>query len=322
MSIKKEIKQKAKTKAIKKVKNIASDKKASESNKPGKKGLLMSVISAIIVAIAGFFVYDQVINLENSGDMLVHFIDVGQGDAVLIQTSQGSVLIDGGDNSAGPILLDYLHRVGITELTYIVATHPHADHIGGLIPVINNFPVGTVVMPDATHTTVTFERFITAIEENDVDVQEAIVGDTFYIESNTHRALFYIIAPNYAFTSLNDLSVGLRVEFGDRSLIFTGDAEEDGEMAIVNAGHNIYSDVLHVGHHGSRTSTIPEFLEAVSPTIAVINVGRNNRYGHPHEPVLDRLNEIGATIFRTDIQGHIILSTDGVSISVDYEGVN
>jgi len=272
------------------------------------------IIGAIIFA--GYWGYTNVINPDivlADGEAAVHFIDVGQGDSVLVQTNQGSVLIDGGDNHMGDRVVTYLRNAGISELTYVIATHPHADHIGGLIAVLNEFPVGTLIMPPVTHTTRTFERFLDAIENNDVPLKEPVAGNTFSVGD----AVFTIIAPNSSgHQNLNDYSVSVRIVVGSTSFIVTGDAEEISELEMIQAGHYLSADALRVGHHGSRTSTTQEFLDAVNPSIAVISVGRDNGHGHPHRVVMDRLQDAGIRIYRTDEHGHIVMVTDGTYISI------
>jgi beta-lactamase superfamily II metal-dependent hydrolase len=265
-------------------------------------------------AILGFF-NDMPPNLPD-GEILVHFIDVGQGDAVLVQTAAGAMLIDGGDNPMGRRVMDYLRGVGISELTYVIATHPHADHIGGLVTVLNEMPVGTVIMPPRAHTTRTFERFLDALEQSPATVREPVVGANISLGD----AVFTIIAPNNTGDGrgINDYSIGLRLDFGATSFIFTGDAEVLSETEMLAAGHNLRADVLHVGHHGSTTSTTQDFLSAVNPSIAVISVGADNGFGHPHGAVMNRLNNAGIRIYRTDIHGNIIIATDGINLHINH----
>ena len=276
----------------------------------------MTVFILALIAVVGYFGFDAFANSPlpvslEPGQAAVHFIDVGQGDAVLIQTTDGHIMIDGGDNHMGERVVQYLHDAGVQELAYVIATHPHADHIGGLIEVLNTFPVGTLIMPPVAHTTRTFERFLNAIEENDVSLRGPTVGSTFSVGD----AVFTIIAPNSSgHANLNNYSVSIRMVLGDTSFIFTGDAELESEMEMILAGHTLYADVLHVGHHGSSTSTTQAFFDAVSPSIAVIQLGANNTYGHPHREVRDRLD--GIRVYRNDEHGHIVLVTDGETITV------
>jgi len=282
---------------------------------PRRRWTLLPLLIIVVFAIVGYFGYSFAnpllpVDLE-SGQAAVHFIDVGQGDAVLIQTTEGHALIDGGDNHMGERVVQHLRDAGVSELSYVIATHPHADHIGGLIDVLDTFPVGTLILPNVAHTTQTFERFLDAIENNNVQLREPVAGSTFYVGD----AVFTIIAPNsYGHANLNNYSVSMRMVLGDTSFIFTGDAEVDSEMEMISAGHVLYSDVLHVGHHGSSTSTTQEFFDAVSPEIAVIQLSADNTYGHPHREVRDRL--AGVAVYRSDEHGDIILVTDGESITV------
>ena len=250
------------------------------------------------------------------GNIEMHFVDVGQADAVFIITDGGTMLIDAGSNRShsGPRLVEYLHDLGVTEITYVVATHPHEDHIGGMHLVLNEFTIGEVLMPDITHTTRTFERMITAIEDNNIPTRAPEVGSTI----NLGGAVFTVIHPNSdRYSNLNDWSISFRMQFGNVSMVTTGDAEARAEREMIEAGHYLNADILRLGHHGSRTSTTQEFLDAVDPSIIIIQVGADNKYGHPHTEVMDRIHAAGIDrIYRNDLHGDIILTTDGTNIDI------
>jgi len=254
------------------------------------------------------FFPESVPTIPAQGEIFVHFIDVGQGNATLIQSRDHAVLIDGGEPRYGQQILAYLRNAGVQRLDYVVATHPHSDHIGGLIHVLGNLDVGRVAMPDATHNTVAFENFLAAIENHDIPVTFPAAGGRLsagFIQLD-------VLAPTAgSHTDLNNASIVLRMEHGYTSFLFTGDAESVSEQRMVNNGLPLQSMVLLVGHHGSRTSTTQVFLDAVDPMVAVISAGANNIHGHPHRDVVDRLNAAGIRILRTDERGHILFTTDG-----------
>ena len=288
-------------------------KARTKRRRKGRRASTVYAVAILFAIVLGWYYVSFHEPMRTANSVVVHFIDVGQGDATLIQTRGGSVLIDGGDRQAGPVVVSYLRNEGISKISYVVATHPHADHIGGLIDVLGEFEVGTIIMPRVAHTTITFERFIDAIEENNIPVREPVVGSTI----NMGGATFTIVAPNSSwYANLNDYSVSMLLLYGETRFLFTGDAERESEMEMVERGHDISAQILHVGHHGSRTSTVQPFLDAVSPQIAVISVGANNPFGHPHREVVNRLEAAGVAIYRTDLHGTIVISTDGINFTI------
>jgi competence protein ComEC len=247
----------------------------------------------------------------------VHFLNVGQGDAILIQSSPGgTALIDGGPRSAGPAVVAYLREQGVEHLDLLIATHAHEDHIGGLINVLRAFPARRIIDAGVAHTSKTYGDFLTEIESQVLSggcVFETPEGQTVNLADNVTVT---VLGPSQAMNSLNNSSVVCRLDFGLTSFMFTGDAEEPAERALLMAGVLLAADVLKVGHHGSSTSTSPDFLAAVGPVHAVISVGAGNTYGHPSSITLGRLQAAGATIHRTDMLGHIVFEGDGQSLQI------
>lgn len=250
------------------------------------------------------------INLEEN--IAIHYIDVGQADSILIQQGDESLLIDAGNNDDSDLVVDYIKKQGIKKLDYVVGTHPHEDHIGGLDAVINKYTIGKVIMPKVTSKTKTFKDVIAAIKAKDLKITTAKVGDKF----NVGSAQCQILAPNSSkYDNLNDYSVTIGITYGDSSYLFTGDAEVKSEKEIIKNGLLQHFDVLKVGHHGSKSSSCTKFLDIVKPKYAIISCGKDNDYGHPNKETLDKLNERGIQILRTDEIGTIILHSDGKEIS-------
>lgn len=248
------------------------------------------------------------------GDIEVHFIDVGQGDAILIKQNGSNMLIDAGENHYGDLVVDYLEEQRVESLEYVVGTHPHSDHIGGLDDVINYFPVSNVMMPDVVHTSKTFEDVLMAIDNKGLKMTKPVVGERF----NLGDSEFTIIGPNSDnYSNLNDYSVMIRLSFGENSFMLTGDAEQTAEKEALSNGELLKSDVLKAGHHGSETSTIDSFLKDVNPDYAIMQVGEGNQYDHPSQSVINKLEDRGVTLYRTDLQGNIIAKSDGKNISFE-----
>ncbi|MCL2608528.1 MAG: MBL fold metallo-hydrolase [Treponema sp.] len=249
-----------------------------------------------------------------SGDgLLVHYIDIGQGDATLVQAPGGNILIDGGDRRTVTAFVRYLKEAGISRIAYVIATHPHADHISGLVNVLDEFEIGAVIMPRVAHTSATFERMISAIERHDIPVVEPIPGTVL----NVGDVRLTILSPNGTDSkNLNNHSVSVMIGYGGTRFLFTGDSESEAEEAMLAGGLDLSAQVLHVGHHGSITSTTRDFLDAVSPQIAVVSVGAHNSYGHPNKEVIQRLETAGVTVYRTDENGTVLISSDGRLVKV------
>lgn len=239
----------------------------------------------------------------------VYFIDVGQADSILLENKGHYMLIDAGNNEDGPKLVKYFSEFGIKEFDYVVGTHAHEDHIGGMDDIIKNFKIDNFYMPDAVTTTKTFEDVLDALEETNVIFQTPKVNQTFNLQDTTITTLSVTADEK----NLNDTSIVLKVKHGTNTFLFMGDASTKIEKNLLNK--DIKSDVLKVGHHGSRYSTSLEFLKKVSPEYAVISVGENNTYKHPHEEILKRLEEQNIQIYRTDKQGTILAKSNGSIIT-------
>ena len=249
--------------------------------------------------------------IAQAGTLTVTWLDVGQGDAAVIQCGGQSMLIDGGKPEKSSYIYAWLQQHGLSYLDVIVATHVDADHIGGLSGALNYASVGTAYCPETTGTTETFQSFVKYLAQRGKQITVPTAGETFALGG----AQIQILGPLHRAEDSNDNSIVLKVSFGATSFLFTGDAERAEEQDLLNSGVNLQSTVLKVGHHGSDTSTSYPFLRAVAPQYAVISVGAGNSYSHPTEAVLSRLRDAGVTTFRTDMQGEITAVSDGQTIN-------
>lgn len=255
---------------------------------------------------------------SGEGVLEVHFIDVGQADCALLVSDGHYMVIDGGNNDDADTIVSYLQAQGVEMIDAVVGTHPHEDHIGSLDVIINSFDVEAVYMPKIMHTSKTFEDVLDAIAKKGLQIKSSSPGDTFSFNGLTVE----VLGPQQEYSDFNNNSIVLQVTAGETKFLFTGDAEEAAERDILQAGYDLQSDVLKVGHHGSSTSTSEDFLQAVSPKYAVISVGMGNSYGHPEKETLEKLENIGAEIYRTDLQGTIVCSTDGETITFQLGSTN
>lgn len=249
---------------------------------------------------------------NNESLLNVYFIDIGQGDSALLEYNNHYMLIDAGDNNKENFIVEYLNSKNIKTLDYVICTHPHADHIGGIDAVLSNFDIEQIYMSEASSTTKTFEDVIDEIINKNLKVKKPIVGEKITFDDLPIE----IISPNQEYDKLNNNSIVLKLTYEDISFLFTGDAEEIAENDILNSDFDISANVLKVGHHGSDTSTSDEFLKAVNPQYAVISCGKDNQYGHPYEATLQKLKNNNIEILRTDENGTIIFSTDGENLKI------
>ncbi|SCX95375.1 ComEC/Rec2 family competence protein [Alkaliphilus peptidifermentans] len=253
----------------------------------------------------------------------VHVIDVGQGDSILITTPEGkSILIDGGEAKYSKNVIGYLKRENVSKIDLLIATHPHADHIGGLIDVIEAFEIKEIIMPPISHTSKTFENLLITIQNKELQITPATAGLQYLIQEDLN---FIILGPIYDYgADLNNWSVIAKLDYKEKSFLFTGDIEYKAEMDLINYYDKSYlkSHFLKVSHHGSSTSTHKDFLQIIAPDVAVISLGNNNPYGFPHSEVLERLNANRILIYRTDIQGTLVFTSDGYEIWTNQKPSN
>lgn len=246
------------------------------------------------------------------GMLNVHFLDVGQGDSIFIELpDEKTMLIDAGENYHGEGIKNYIGDCGYSKIDYLVATHPHADHIGSMAYIVRNMDIGSVYMPKAAANTKTYENLLESISDKGLKITSAKAGLTIAEEGDY---TINVVAPvTIDEDNLNNSSAVIKLTYKDNTFLFTGDAEKK-ELETINS--DISADVLKVGHHGSTTSTTEEFLDEVKPSYAVISAGEDNSYGHPHRETLDLLEEFNCKIYRTDIDKTVVFSTDGKTISV------
>jgi competence protein ComEC len=246
-------------------------------------------------------------------ELKVHFIDVGQGDSILIDLGETEILIDGGDKSPG--VVTYLKQYVDEPLEVMVATHPHADHIGGLIGVLEAFEVQQIWLNGDTATSETYSQFMSAVNSEGAQVYEARRGDTIEVGALS----FNVLNPASLDDTTNNNSIVLSLSYGENDFLFMGDAEKEAEASMLAAGVVQDIEVLKVGHHGSKTASSLDFLNVAKPEIAIYMAGTGNSYGHPHQETIDALTQIGAEIYGTDTCGTIVVTSDGESLTIQSE---
>ncbi len=301
-----------------------AEKKKQSSEKSQKKGIIW-VIGFIIAVIAGvIFGFSRNDGGGEIGAELaplkVHYIDVGQGDSIFIQSGEDTMLIDCGEIGKDDEVKAYLDNLGITQIDYVIGTHPHSDHMGCMDKIVEYYDIGEIILPHLDDsdvpTTKYFERFLTAVENKGMQITEAEVDRVIKINTAECR----IIAPcSDDYSNANNYSVGIIMTYGENSFIFTGDAEELAEKEMIESGRLQDIDVYKVGHHGSDTSSSEEFLEVIKPDIAVISCGEGNSYGHPCDITLENLSKYTDKIYRTDLSGSIVITSDGKELTVTEE---
>jgi len=272
-----------------------------------KQWTLAALIITVLVVFTGITTAKAAVN----GDLKVHFIDVGDADCILIQQENRTMLIDAGNNLDEDVIKAYLLKLGISRLDIIIGTHVDEDHIGSMDAIIKDFDIGKIYMPESNTATKYLEDVMDAVEKKGIQVTTPTSGETIKLG----KAVCTILAPvNRGYQNLNNYSIVIKVKYGSTSFLFTGDAESISEREMMRRGFDLSADVLKLGHHGSIRSTTDEFLKRVNPQYAVIMVGRNNHYRHPHKRTMEKLKIKGIKVYRTDENGTVVATSDGKNI--------
>ena len=253
----------------------------------------------------------NVLETAAADDMSVHFLDVGQGLSILVQLGDEVLIYDGGESDVSSFVVSYLKQQGITEIDYMISSHYDSDHVSGLIGCLYAFDVKNVICSDYVHDSRTYESFIEAVEAEGLNPQHPEVGEKIAFGD----AEITILAPETITNDSNANSVAIKLEYGESSFIFTGDADYRSERKMINSGIDLDCDVLSLGHHGSSSSTSSDFLKETVPEYVVISCGSGNSYGHPHVEVVELLEAMEIDVFRSDVQGTVAAVTDGKTIT-------
>lgn len=284
-----------------------------------KRAIIRRLLTPIIILIAillylpmkGAFRQDSLQETavsEQDGQLVVSYIDVGQGDATLISKKGFHMLIDAGNNGAGSDVVHYLKGQGVQKLDILVGTHPDADHIGGLDTVMENIPVDKLYLPESRKDTKTYQDVVRVMKERHISADMPEIGTEQTYGGNV---LLRFLSPSKDYKNANDDSLVVQLAFGRTRFLFMGDAESEAENDILQAGYDIACDVLKLGHHGSYTATGTKFLKKADPTYGVISCGKGNSYGHPHADTLARLEDEDVQVYRTDTMGTVQAVSDG-----------
>lgn len=253
---------------------------------------------------------------DAQGIMSVDFLDVGQGDCTLITSGDNVILVDGGEAGEAENVINFIKNRNITEIDCCIATHPHSDHIGSLSKVLSEFEVKDIIMPEIPEnlipTSKAYEKFMRSLSENTGNVYAAQPGDEYEYDG----VKIEILGPVGEYDNLNDMSVVSRIVYGNTSVMLTGDAETPAEKDILKNDFDCSADILKIGHHGSRTSSGVDWLNAVNPQYAVISCGMNNDYGHPHKQLINRLEKTEIDYYRTDLIGTVSFESDGNGFTI------
>lgn len=277
-------------------------------------------LALLITQIRGFYNNRYNVAVDAGGKLVVHFIDVGQADCILIQSDDKNMLIDSGNNDDSEMIVNYLKDQGITYLDYVIGTHAHEDHIGSLDTVISYFEIGTLFLPNQTYDTRSYHDVLDAAETYEVEIVHPQFKDIYQL--GEARFIFITQDANEDYEDINDSSLGIRISNGTHSFLLCGDVSKEMEQEILDSGIYLQSDILKLNHHGSSTSNSREFLENVNPQYAVAFCGKDNVNGHPHDSVVKRLKKLGIPLFRTDEYGTIVFTSDGRILTYTLSRMN
>ena len=277
---------------------------------------MSKILNMLMAFVMSFGILGSNVNpsdIPENSNFEVHFIDVGQADSALIECDGETMMIDGGNVADSNVVAAYLKKEDVTELNYVVCSHAHEDHVGGLSGALSVTKADNIYAPKTETNTKAYKNFKKKAEEQNVEIKHPNIGDEIQLGSSTVEFLGPVDENG---KDLNSTSIVLKITYGNTSFLFTGDAESDEEEEILNSGADLKSTVLKVGHHGSRTSTSYPFLREVMPQYAVISVEKGNSYGHPNEETLSKLSDAGVEVYRTDESGEIVMTSDGNNISI------
>lgn len=276
------------------------------------------VLNVVLLVSCSITIEDNNLQKENvkitqAGELTISFIDVGQGDSILIKTPGDKyIMVDSGSTNEKDKLYDYINKIGTNSFEVIVATHPHEDHIGNLDNIIDDYKVNAVYMPRASTNTKAFEKLLNSIKQEGLKIKSIEAGVEFVVDD----VKFEFLAPNSdSYEDMNNYSGVLKVSYGENSFLLTGDAEKLSEGEILENGFDLEANVIKIGHHGSSSSSSEKFIEEVNPEYAIISCGKGNDYNHPHRETTSLLNSLKIKTLRTDLNGTITFSSDGVEIN-------